>query len=557
MITKSLNILIVTIILMIIISINLMLDNNDNNNININNNKIDISSKNILKNIGSKIEYTYSSSSKKRKGFDDDDDDDDDNDINNDEAINEIFPIVSSSSSSSSSNLKKKRLKLDVYDAETGKLLLASSKRNEYRSFPNIDEIPKSCGFGKLYFYRPTGQWECKCLEPRFFSGIYCDEPQDLLTKKYKCLKVAHIDNFQNTNIATFNPILEGVCVKCSTPDATPIIDSPIPKCGIINDDTNSNDDNDDDDDDDEKFFEGKSHCFADPLNPRTNNSILNKYVPGYGCVCDYYNGFVEVKIENYQNSNEISHACIKIGRKMIVQEGGGGEGGEEEEQEEYYHKSHLAYYTLQNLRKPIQIHEYTQLEPPFNKLFKNYKAVLVDQPALDIVHEHDWLNRCIKPKKSQKIRKITNEWPVVHKYHLRNSYESRKETHPISALTLEVGRGFETKHWYELTNMRYLSNAVWGHPIVYGYNSPNPIWHRKNTLNPLGAKYDSYYGATLLYKPGSIVYLDTRGYKSSEEEEEKNSSKVVTIPPNNKGELIQDLKYAYIAWLYNNYTVK
>ena len=35
-------------------------------------------------------------------------------------------------------------------------------------------------------------------------------------------------------DVSTFNPILEGVCVECSTKGATPALPSPIPKCHCI-----------------------------------------------------------------------------------------------------------------------------------------------------------------------------------------------------------------------------------------------------------------------------------------------------------------------------------
>ena len=97
---------------------------------------------------------------------------------------------------------------------------------------------------------------------------------------------------------------------------------------------------------------------------------------------------------------------------------------------------------------------------------------------------------------------------------------------------------------------MRFLSNAVWGHPIIYGYRSQNPIWDGRNTLNPLGAKYKYYYGATLMYKPGSIVHLDTKGYNDDDDRI------IVTLPPDYKQELLGKLDYKYIPLLYTNYRV-
>ena len=114
---------------------------------------------------------------------------------------------------------------------------------------------------------------------------------------------------------------------------------------------------------------------------------------------------------------------------------------------------------------------------------------------------------------KIQRLNYPQDEWPVVHKKRLINYYDTQKETYPISALKIATGRGFETKHWYEISNERYMQNSVWGHPIMFGYKASDDKWNDKCTLNPLGAKYKTYYGLTMLYKPGDIIKLDTRGY--------------------------------------------
>ena len=458
----------------------------------------------------------------------------------NKEFIDKLFPLVSDNNNDN--NKRVRRLYTKIYSAENGELLLKA--RGELRRYPNPEQIPSSCGFGKLLFNVKNESWACSCFAFDYFGGEFCDELSDKLTKENKCLKVGHVDNLENTDVSTFNPFLEGICVECATKNATPIVNATIPKCKVIND-------NDDDDDDDEP--KRRSHCFSDALNPN-NNSIFNKYVPGYGCVCDYYNGFVEVRLNNYSKmklsdnkdvdeetkEKEVSHACIKIGQRNSD-----------------FHKAHLAYHTFKNLGKPIQVHQYNALEAPFDSLFKSSSSILVDQPAIDVVHEYDWLNRCVKPNSSQKIRRLnypTSDWPVVHKNHLVNSYERRKETFPISALKIATGRGFETKHWYETTNMRYISNSIWGHPIMYGYKSPDGKYDRKCILNPLGAKHGTYYGLTLLHKPGDVVRIDTRGY---EQEPKAKRRKIVTIPPDYMNELMDKNDYIYIPMLFNSYTVK
>ena len=460
----------------------------------------------------------------------------------------------------------------DIYDSRTGNLLL--STQGEKRVYPNASEIPPSCGFGKLYFsYNDQRRkWKCACSAPEFFGGIYCDEPQKELTIKNKCRTVAHTDNMENTDVSTFNPILHGVCVECSVGNATPDLSSSVPRCRTINRIKEDHDDDDDDDDDDNDTnnnnnnnnnnnsnnnnnnrntanSQKKRDCFSDPTNPNLN-SIYNVFVEGYGCSCDYYNGFVEATIESGGGERA---ACIKIGKR-----------DEKKNVQNYFHKTHLAYYTLKNNIKPIQVHEYQKVEEPYKSILENPAKVLVEQPAMDIVHKNDWLNRCVKADSRQKIRRLgypKSDWPVVHKNKWINHYQRRRETFPISAYGLAIGRGFETKHWYETTNLRYMSNAVWGHPIVYGSDTMRSCVRDKakyngnmfiglTTLNPIGVKMHQYYGLTTLYRPGAIVRLDTRGYDADDK------TSVLTLPPDLMNEMMDSRDYHYIPMLYNSYNV-
>ena len=142
--------------------------------------------------------------------------------------------------------------------------------------------------------------------------------------------------------------------------------------------------------------------------------------------------------------------------------------------------------------------------------------------------------------------------WPVVNKCHLRNIYRRRKETFNKTTFDLSQHRGFETKHWYELTNKRWLSNAIWGTPIVFAYNAIQKIWNQKSTLNPLGVKHKWYYGITIKTKKGDIVRLDTRGYK-----QEKKYVNVFTRPPHHVNEMMDPKYIYYLAALYTNYDIE
>ena len=421
-----------------------------------------------------------------------------------------------------------RHLKISIFDQFTGSLLLES--RGEGRIYPNADQIPQTCGFGKLVYNLREKSWDCICHAPLYFSGNHCDEPQPVLTQTNKCSVVAESTNLSNRDISTFNPFLEGVCVECSVPNAVPILTALEPQCEEINKETN---------------LARENPCFYDALNPQAdNNSPFNKFVEGYGCVCDYQNGFIEVQFESHSRDTAgvVSDACVKFGQPTV----------------DGFHLADIAYYSFQNSRNPIQVHSYTHLESPFSNIFKGKKEILVKQPALEIVHSEDWLNRNIKATKTEKIRRLNyphEDWPIVDKIRLVNSYQRRLETSPVDANTLAMGRGFETKHWYETTNDRWLSNSIWGHPIVFTYlGGDTTPWYGKVTLNPIGVELGWYYGVSIKTKPGEIVRLDTRGYEQEEEEEKKKKSAVVTLPPSYKYEMMDPKSISYVPLLYTHY---
>ena len=517
------------------------IDENNNNN-NYYNIQVTINQKTFLKTFHEKLLNTYFNNNNNNNN----NNDTNNNNNNNNKGDIELFPLVKNNNNNNNNNQsldkndKQLRLYNNIYDAHTGKLLLSTS--GELRLYPNGYQIPHTCGFGNLFFNKQTKQWKCQCKTPEYFDGIFCDEPQPKMIIENKCIKVGNITDMKNTDISTFNPLLEGVCVECSDKNATPILSSPFPKCDIINKEKEEEED------------DNPNPCFSDPMN-NSFNSFQNEYVPGYGCKCDYYNGFVEALVPNSgreEEENIISNCCIKIGKKMN------------------FLKSHLAYYTLNSSgNKPIQIHEYRELEEPYKSSFQrgggggdNYRF-LVKQKAADVIHKQDWLNRCIKPTRRQKIRRLNYpraKWPVVNKCVWVNKYTQRDETAPLSALQLANGRGFETKHWYELTDERYIQNAILGHPIVYGYNAPEEKWDRKVTLNPLGPLYGKYYGLTMLYKPGETVRLDTRGYDREKGNDKSNNNNnniaVVTLPPDYQEEMMDKTQIKYIAALHTDYIV-
>lgn len=447
----------------------------------------------------------------------------------------DLFPLCNDTEMRK--NYSCRYLTVTIYDQLSGSLLLES--KGEGRLYPNADQIPQTCGFGKLMYNSREKNWNCMCHAPSYFNGNHCDELQPTLTQTNKCSAVAQSTNLINRDISTFNPFLEGVCVECSVSNAVPILTALEPLCEEINKKK---------EDETTKKNYRENPCYYDAVNPQANNnSPFNKFVEGYGCVCDYQNGFIEVQFEGYSRDNGIvSDACIKFGQPSI------------NDNDDGFHKADIAFYTFQNFRNPIQVHSYTKLESPFSDIFKGMKEILVNQPALDIVHSEDWLNRNIKATKSERIRRLKYpyaDWPIVDKIRYVNSYERRLETNPVDAFTLAMGRGFETKHWYETTNNRWLSNSVWGHPIIYTYLGGDTPWHGKVTLNPIGVELGWYYGVTIKTKPGEIVRLDTRGYEQEKEEEKKkNVIDVITLPPSYKHEMMDPKSITYVPFLYTHY---
>ena len=437
-----------------------------------------------------------------------------------------------------------RHLTITIFDQFTGSLLLEA--RGEGRLYPNAEQIPQTCGFGKLVYNSRERSWKCVCHASLYFNGNHCDEPQPTLTQTNKCSAVAESTNLNNRDISTFNPFLEGVCVECSVANAVPILTALEPLCEEINKK-------------EEEMITTQQYrdnpCFYDALNPQAhNNSPFNRFVEGYGCVCDYQNGFIEVQFEGYsRNTGIVSDACIKFGQTN------------DDDDDDGFHRADIAYYSFQNSRNPIQVHSYTELESPFSDIYKGTKEVLVKQPALEIVHSEDWLNRNIKATKTERIRRLNyphDDWPIVDKIRLVNSYQRRLETSPVDAFTLAMGRGFEKKHWYETTNNRWLSNSVWGHPIAYTYlGGGESPWNGKVTLNPIGVELGCYYGITIKTKPGEIVRLDTRGYEQEKEEGESGRKKkemkknvVITLPPSYKHEMLDPKSITYVPLLYTHY---
>lgn len=423
-------------------------------------------------------------------------------------------------------------LDVDIYD-KRGRLLLEKDKNdNRKRIYPNIETIPKSCGFGMLVFDPDTLRWECRCKAPQYFGGDFCDIPGPELTVTHNCRQVAQLKNIENYDLSTFNPFNDGVCVECTDPlTMIPVIGDSFPSCK-----------NEDEDENVSSVIKQQDHCYYDALNPESGKgSPLNVFVENYGCSCDYENGYVEI----FDPNNTIkSIACVKIGKNINHTEDG-------------FHRTDIAFYCVQNDKNPIQVHSYSALEYPFTKIFdpNKYQELLVQQPAHAIVHENDWLNRNVKPTRVQKIRRLNypeDTWPVVNKHHLVNKYKRKAEARNISTYDLCVGSGFETKHWYELTNKRWLSNAIWASPIVYGRYATDKIWNKKSTLNPLGVKHNWYYGITMKSKRGDIVRLDTRGYK-----QEKKYVNVFTRPPHHINEMMNPKRNIYVRAFYSNYNVE
>ena len=507
-------------------------------------------------------------------------DDDDDDDNNNDDDVS--LGVIGGSTIINNNNNDNKKdffpkchekmdkhskdcvaLNYQIFDKYTHKRLLDPDLKQKYL-LPNSEKIPRRggrnrigyCGFGKLLYDAETKEWSCQCFAPDFFGGETCDEIGQTLIKENNCTRVANASDVLNTDVSTFNPFSEGICSRCVSPDTqAPVVNAGVPFCkNIVN---NDDDDNDKDENEIKIILDRTNPCKYDALNPHVFSSPNNFYVPGYGCVCDYHNGFVEVALsssQSYMKKKEISNACIKIGK----------------DQPSSFHRADVAYYTLNGNFKPIQVHSFKELEHPFNIIFPKARELLVKQTIGKESDNYDWLNRVIKPKRKHPIRRLNypkTKWPVVHKRSYVNHYSTRNTTYPISAYRLANGCGYETKHWYETTTDRHMANAVLGRPIVYTYYTGTP-WTGRVTLNPLGALYGKYYGATLMTKPGEVVRLDTRGYKSEESYRRDNrnieninvttgSSTAVTIPPDYKKEMMDESSIAYVPLLFISYEIE
>ena len=398
--------------------------------------------------------------------------------------------------------------------------------------------VPECSEFlGRLTLNFTTGDFSCLCTS-NLFTGPHCDQPSDKLLRENNCKRVGWSKNPLVTDVSLFDPVEEGICVECTVTGAVPVIESVQtgPSCWkpvkLL-----------------KKKKEGRKKkkkkkkkkirpplCVFDVLTGR-HTSPINKYVSGYGCSCDYHNGYVEgyifgldeKEISDNNNSNDnkviIGNACIKIAKNTEKLE---------------YHRTDILYYTLVNNGNPLQTHtyKYEQLEPPFvsllslhnnNKLINskavnnkliNSKAVakvelLIDQPLGNFkVHSHDWLNRNFRKHTQMYRRRKNDTWPgVTTKGGIRliNHYFRRPVTIPISTVEFKIGKGYEKKYWYELTNFRYLTNAVWGHPVIYGSKDE---WADTFTLNSVGVKEGYYVGLTLLTRPEDYlktVRVDTR----------------------------------------------
>lgn len=125
-----------------------------------------------------------------------------------------------------------------VFDENSHARLLDPKDGQRYM-LPNSRLIPRKrgkkigyCGFGHLLYNQTTKQWSCRCMRPEFFGGKTCDSIQERLIKEYNCTEVASKDDPSNKDISTFNPLIEGICSKCASPDAqTPVMDADIPRC--------------------------------------------------------------------------------------------------------------------------------------------------------------------------------------------------------------------------------------------------------------------------------------------------------------------------------------
>ena len=124
-----------------------------------------------------------------------------------------------------------------IFDKKTHKLLLDPKTGQRY-TLPNINMIPRKgkklgyCGYGHLLFNKNSWKWSCYCMIPELFGGEMCDKVQPQMINNFNCLEVADVSNPLNKDISTFNPIIDGICSKCKSPETqSPVSNADIPQC--------------------------------------------------------------------------------------------------------------------------------------------------------------------------------------------------------------------------------------------------------------------------------------------------------------------------------------
>ena len=389
---------------------------------------------------------------------------------------------------------------------------------------PHVPEC--SVWLGRLTFNSSTGKFRCACtVIQNLFTGPHCDNPSKKLVRENDCKRVGWIKNPEITDVSLFDPIKEGICVECSSEGAIPVIDSVIMGPSCLNPRKRRKK---------KRKPSPLSYSLSPPPPPPPlcvfdaltgqYTSAINKYVSGYGCSCDYHNGYIEGYITGLEkriikdkgrgredDSLIISNVCLKVAKDAA---------------EYSYHRVDILYYTLVNDGRPLQTHTYMykQLEPSFAWLLSKHNndniastVLLIHQPTVSNfkVHSYDWLNRNLHKHTALYRRDYNNKntWPAVHRVKRGwvNHYSRDVSTNPISASRLKVDKGFEEKHFYELTNLRYLINNVWRHPIIYGSKNE---WANTFTLNSLGVDEGHYVGLTILTSLGDslqLAFIDTR----------------------------------------------
>ena len=131
-----------------------------------------------------------------------------------------------------------------VYREKFPHRILLNPKRGQGYILPNSHDIPRQnngggenklgyCGYGYLLFNQRKREWSCYCMIPELFGGKTCDVIQKKLIEEYNCKKVAHIYDTSNTDVSTFNPIMEGFCSECAFPEKQITVKNPvtIPHC--------------------------------------------------------------------------------------------------------------------------------------------------------------------------------------------------------------------------------------------------------------------------------------------------------------------------------------